>query len=217
MIESDLGDKIVDSRDLVVVSAGLSSPSSSRLLGERLAEATATRLQESMITTRPTFVELRDHAMAITQNLLQGFGTPELEEMIDVVVSADAAIFVTPIFSAGVSGLFKSFIDILEPDSLVDLPVVIGATGGTERHSLTLEFGLRPLMTYLRADVAVTGVFAATSDWGSGGAHVASGLPKRIDRAAAELAGLVIQSSRRSTAPPSAALPDFQPPPMEYA
>jgi FMN reductase len=102
---------------------------------------------------------------------------------------------VTPIFTSSYSGLFKSFFDIIDNRSLTDMPVVIGATAGTPRHSLALDFAVRPLFTYLHAVVAPTGVFAATSDWGENTAGL-SGLPDRIDRAAGELASLVAMSDR---------------------
>ena len=65
--------------------------------------------------------------------------------------------------------------------------MLIGATGGTERHSLALDFAVRPLLAYLRAGVVPTAVFAASADWGSG----ESPLGDRIRRAGEELAALV--------------------------
>ncbi len=82
------------------------------------------------------------------------------------MTSADAVIAVTPVFSASYSGLFKSFFDVLDEDALDGKPVLIGATGGTARHSLVLEHALRPLFAYLRATVVPTAVFAATEDFG---------------------------------------------------
>jgi FMN reductase len=184
-------------RRLAVVSAGLSTPSSTRLLADRLAEATTAQLAAEGILTEMAVLDLRDHAMAVTSNLLSGFASPELEAAIESLTGADGAIFSTPIFTTSYSGLFKSFIDVLEPGSLAGLPVVIGATGGTERHSLALDYAIRPLFTYHHAIVTPTGVYAATGDWGSpaGPAGNAS-LPDRINRAAAELAALMRDSTR---------------------
>ena len=72
----------------------------------------------------------------------------------------------SPIFSASYSGLFKSFFDVLEEGTLEGKPVLVGATAGTARHSLAIEFALRPLFAYLRADVVPTSVFAASEDFG---------------------------------------------------
>jgi FMN reductase len=151
-------------------------------------------------------IELRDLAHDITNNLLTGFPAPKLQAAIDSLSTADGAILVTPIFTTSYSGLFKSFIDVLDPDALAGLPVLIGATGGTERHSLALDYAMRPLFTYLHAVVAPTSVYAASSDWGSVDA-AAGGLPERIDRAATELATLMRDSTRSTQVRDPFALP----------
>lgn len=102
----------------------------------------------------------------------------------------------TPIFKASYAGLFKSFIDVVDNTGLTDLPVVIAATGGTPRHSLALDFAIRPLFTYMHSIVVPTGVYAASEDWGAGADTVKS-LPDRIERAAGELSALM-ESSERS-------------------
>ncbi len=117
--------------------------------------------------------ELRDYAHDLTDNLLTGFAPPALEQMINTVVSADGVIVVTPIFSTSYSGLFKSFIDVLDPQALTGTPVLIGANAGTARHSLAIDYAIRPLFTYLHANPVPTGVFAASSDWGSNADEVA--------------------------------------------
>jgi FMN reductase len=187
---------------LVVVSAGLSQPSSTRLLADRLTAAVGERVE-----TEVTVIELRDLAQDITNNLLTGFAAPKLQAAIDALSNADGAILVTPIFTTSYSGLFKSFIDVLDPEALTDLPIVIGATGGTERHSLALDYSIRPLFTYLHAVVAPTAVYAASADWGSAGDAAGGGLPERIDRAATELAALMRDSDRSTRVRDPFALP----------
>jgi FMN reductase len=190
-----------DARRIVVVSAGLSQPSSTRLLADRLADATVKRLADDglaagALATEVHVIELRDLAQDITNNLLTGFAAPKLAAAIEQLTTSDGAIFVTPIFTTSYSGLFKSFIDVLDPDALTALPVLLGATGGTERHSLALEYSMRPLFSYLHAVVPPTTVYAASSDWGSTGDASTGGLPERIDRAAGELAALVRVADR---------------------
>ncbi|HSN38090.1 MAG TPA: NAD(P)H-dependent oxidoreductase, partial [Arthrobacter sp.] len=97
---------------------------------------------------------------------------------------------VSPVFSASYSGLFKSFIDVLDPKSLEGKAVLLGATAGTDRHQMVLDFAMRPLFTYLRTRTANTAVFAGPQDWGNnddGG----SPLSTRVDRAAGEFAALL--------------------------
>jgi len=188
-------------RRIAVVSAGLSNPSSTRLLADRLASATVRELAERAIEVEVDVFELRDYAHDITNNLLTGFAPPPLESMVNAVVSADAVIAVTPIFSTSYSGLFKSFIDILDPDALTGKPVLIGANAGTARHSLAIDYAIRPLFTYLHAEPVSTGVFAASSDWGASGDQVAP-LGERIDRGAAELADAIERRKPTASADP---------------
>ena len=175
---------------LAVISAGLSVPSSTRLLADRLAAATVAAAHEPV---EVDVIELRPLAHPLADHLLTGFATGELAEALDVVRRADALIVVTPVFSASYSGLFKSFFDVLEPGTLEGKPVLVGATAGTARHSLVLDHALRPLFSYLRATVVPTGVFAASEDFGD------RGLDDRIDRAAGELVGLLHGVPRRRT------------------
>jgi FMN reductase len=176
-------------RALAVVSAGLSTPSSTRLLADRLTTATVAALRDRGITATVEVVELREHARDLADNLVTGFANTPLQAAVDTVVGADGLIAVTPIFSASYSGLFKTFFDVLDKDALTAKPVLLGATAGTARHSLVLEHAMRPLFAYLRAVVTPTAVFAASEDW-AGGDGTGRGLADRIDRAAAELAAL---------------------------
>jgi FMN reductase len=194
-------------RRLVVVSAGLSQPSSTRLLADRLTEATVGLLGNKELETTVEIVELRDLAHDIVNNLITGFPSPTLSAAIEALTAADGLIAVTPIFTTSYSGLFKSFIDVIEPTALTDLPVLIGATGGTERHSLALDYSIRPLFTYLHAVVAPTSVYAASGDWGSGADAGSGALPDRISRAAGELAALMKDSDRSTRVIDPFALP----------
>ncbi len=112
-------------------------------------------------------VELRDLAVGIAHHLTLGYPSPALGEAISTVARADGLIAVTPVYHASYSGLFKSFFDLIDPAALAGTPVLIGSTGGTARHSLTLDHALRPLFAYLHALVVPTAVFAATADWGT--------------------------------------------------
>jgi len=194
-------------RRIAVVTAGLSQPSSTRLLSDRLAQAVVRRLAEQGIEASVDVHELRDTAQDVTNNLLTGFANPKLEKVIESVTTADGVIAVTPIFTTSYSGLFKSFIDILDPQSMADMPVLIGATGGSERHSLALDYAIRPLFSYLHAATVPTAVYAASSDWGNGADDVTTALPERIERAAGELAALVAVSDRSSKIRDPFALP----------
>jgi FMN reductase len=181
----------MSARRLVVVSAGLRQPSSTRLLADQLAKAAEHALRQAGEEVEVEVVELRTLAHDLTDHLLAGFPSSRLKEALEATQTADGLIAVTPIFSASYNGLFKNFFDVLEPDALAGKPVLIGATAGTPRHSLALEHAIRPLFTYLKALVVPTAVFAASEDWG-GADGVDDALAERIERAAGQFAGLVL-------------------------
>ncbi|MDT0166433.1 FMN reductase [Actinotalea sp. AC32] len=188
-------------RRLAVVSAGLRQPSTTRLLADRLAKATVVALGELGVQTQVDVVEVREHGHDLTNMLATGFASESLEKAIETVVSADGLIAVTPIFSGSYTGPFKTFFDVIDDGALAGMPVLLGATAGTARHSLAIDHAMRPLFAYLRALVVPTGVFGATEDFGSADRRSvgsadgsADGVPPiavRVDRAARELAPLV--------------------------
>lgn len=183
-------------KKLVVISGGLSQPSSTRLLADRIAGAVTREVTARGEALDVEVIELRPLARDIADHLVSGMPPARLREALASVSSADGLVAVTPVFSASYAGLFKSFVDLLDPDSLTGKPMIIAATAGTPRHSLVLDHALRPLFTYLRAVVVPTGVFAATEDFGGGTARDgADGLDRRVARAAAELAELLVRTS----------------------
>lgn len=176
-------------RRIVVVSAGLGQPSSTRLLGDLLATATTDALLEGGMEAQVEVIELRELAHDLTNTLLAGFPTGDVRQALETLAGADAVVAVTPVYQGSYSGLFKTFFDVVEREVLRGTPVLLAATGGTPRHSLVLEYVLRPLFTHLGATTVGTAVFAASEDWGSaGGAE--QGLTARIRRAGTELAAL---------------------------
>jgi FMN reductase len=192
-------------RSLAVISAGLSQPSATRLLANKLAAAA---VQELPGDTEIVTIELRELAHDIVNNLLTGFPSPALRDALDRVSRADGLIAVTPLYSGSYSGLFKSFFDVLDPEALAGKPTLIAATGGTARHSLALEHAIRPLFTYLRALTVPTGVFAATEDWGLADTS-GHALTERIARAGSELAAMIDQSQPAAEADPYASVQPF--------
>lgn len=175
--------------NIVVISAGMSDASTTRMLADRIAAAASMRrgaaqLGDGSVET----VSLRELAHDIVDANLTGFASPRLQHVYDSIAAADALIAVTPIFKASYTGLFKSFFDALDNDALIGKPVILAATGGTARHSLAIDFAMRPLFAHLQALVMPTGIFASPHDWGSSGS---TALQARIDRAAGELAGVL--------------------------
>jgi FMN reductase len=176
---------------LVVINAGTSEPSSSRLLATRVAEKARRLLAEHGMPAEVQVIDLGPLSGEIGQALLTGQPQGRLLEVIQQLTDVEGVIAATPIYKAGVSGLFKSFVDILDNDLLIAVPVVMVATGGSARHALVAEDHMRPLFAFMRSLAAPTAVFAAPEDWGD------AALGKRVDRAATELAAMVRSGVRR--------------------
>ena len=172
----------------MVVSAGVSQPSSTRLLADRLAEAVVAALAGHGEQAHVQVVEVRELAHEVVNATLTGFAGAALAQVQAAVAAADGLVVVGPVFTAGPAGLLKSFVDTLDPESLAGTPVLLAATGGTSRHSLVPDYAMRPWFAYLHADVMPTTVFAATDDWAADGGDRVAALPERISRAAHELA-----------------------------
>ncbi|MCC6498177.1 MAG: NAD(P)H-dependent oxidoreductase [Propionibacteriaceae bacterium] len=172
---------------LVVLTAGTGNPSSSRLLGERLADASVAALLELGVPAEVDHIELRTLAVELANHLATRLPGQALRAAFDTVCAADGVIAVTPVFNGSYSGLFKLFFDALDEGAMAGRPVLLGATGGTARHSLVIEHAMLPLFYYLKAPVAAHPVFAATKDWGTAGGK----LDRRVRRAAEAFALLV--------------------------
>lgn len=196
----------METRRITVLSAGLGVPSSSRLLADQLAASAERQLAAAGYAVTVDVLELRDLAVEIANNFVTGYAAPRLAEAIAGVEASDGIIAVSPVFSASYSGLFKSFIDVLDPKSLEGKAVLLGATAGTDRHQMVLDFAMRPLFTYLRTRTAATAVFAGPQDWGSAG-DGGTPLSARIDRAAGEFSRLLEGAQPRSRQAPLESLP----------
>lgn len=171
---------------VVVVSAGAGEPSSTRLLAGRLAASVQAQRDSVVVET----VDLREIAVDIARSMIAGFPVGAADPAVKAVVEADAVIAATPVFNASYSGLFKSFFDIIDKNSVAGKPVLIAATGGSPRHSMVLDHAVRPMFSYLRAVVVPTGVYAASEDWAGTSGDTAT-LADRVDRAAGELVALL--------------------------
>lgn len=183
-------------RRLVVISAGLSQPSSTRLLADQLGAAVSAQVTARGEEVQVQTIELRDLAVDLATFMATGLPPASVDAARAAVDAADGLVVVTPVFAASYSGLFKMFFDTLDQKALTGMPVLVAATAGSPRHSMVLDHALRPLMTHLHAVVMPTGVFAATEDFGGG--EQGRSLTTRISRAAGELAAYLVRSGSDS-------------------
>ncbi len=174
---------------VLALSAGVSDPSSTRLLTERVLSRVAADLSESDVEVQTRIIDLAPLATDIAKALTAGFPSEALREVIGDLATADAVIAATPVYKAGISGLFKGFVDILDNDLLVAKPVLLAGTAGTARHAMVVDDQMRPLFAFMRTLTVPTSVFAAPEDWAD------PALGRRIARASTELVRIILSGT----------------------
>lgn len=187
---------------IVVVTGGQSEESTTNRLGEGLASAVVDEGRSVGADVRVETISVRDLAHEIASASVTGFATGDLQTAIDLVGEADAVIAVSPTYRASYTGLFKAFWDVTPDGIIAGVPMIVGATGGTPRHSLVTDTALRPLFAYLKALVMPTAVYAAADDWAGGS------LTSRMREAAVELAAQIFGSAGAAESVPQSSHDD---------
>lgn len=89
----------------------------------------------------------------------------EAEEELVRIESADLLVVASPVYRATFTGLFKHLFDFVGQYALVDTPVLLAATGGSDRHALIIEHQLRPLFGFFQSITLPVGVYASDGDF----------------------------------------------------
>ncbi|MDB5527384.1 MAG: NADH-dependent reductase [Devosia sp.] len=179
---------------LVVINAGVGDPSTTRLLADQVAQKSIEAFEAAGLKTSLSVVDLAPLAGDIARAMVAGFPGEKLAEVLEKLAGADAVIAAAPVYKAGLSGLFKSFVDLMDNDLLIARPMILVATAGSARHAMVLDDHMRALFAFMRALPVPTAIFAAPEDWS------APELSRRIARAARELAAFVSSGVGRDIA-----------------
>lgn len=112
---------------------------------------------------------------------------PGVARLLSAISEADLLVVGSPVYKGTYGGLFKHVFDLIEPKALRDKPVALAATGGSERHALVLDHGLRPLLAFFAADIVPTAVYGTESDF-TDAVPTSPQIIERINRSGGELA-----------------------------
>ncbi|HET9958100.1 MAG TPA: NAD(P)H-dependent oxidoreductase [Polyangiaceae bacterium] len=146
----------------VAVTGNLSSPSRTVVLAKALLKAL-----EEQHAFDSSLIDLATFARPLGQSLYRTELPPSIESALQTAEQADVLVVVTPVFRSSFSGLFKHFFDLFDLNALEEVPVILAATGGSERHTLVIEHSLRPLFSFFRAHTVPTTIFASERDFDS--------------------------------------------------
>lgn len=151
---------------IVAVSGGLQRPSRAATLAEHLLG-----LIGEDIHSEQQLIELGELAPQLAGALWRSQLPEALERQLVAVEQADVLVVATPVYRGSYTGLFKHFFDFIDQDALVDTPILLAATGGSERHALVIDHQLRPLFSFFQARTLPLGVYATDRDFAEGRVH----------------------------------------------
>jgi FMN reductase len=182
---------------IVAVSGSPTQPSRTTALVVEVAERLARGIVGEVTT-----IELAP----LLGELGQGVFRPQIgaaaQEALDTVEAADVLVVGSPAYRASYTGLFKLFFDHVGQYALVDKPIILTATGGSDRHALLVEHQMRPLFGFFQAHTLPLGIFAGEADF-SDYQVTSEDLSSRIDLSIRRALPLIA-----ATATPEFARPD---------
>lgn len=179
---------------IVLLSGNTHRPSKSQGLAAYLGAALAERMPVHLGA-----FDLIDAGRGLGAAYFRSQLSPQARAVIAEIEAADALIVATPVYKGSYPGLFKHLVDLLEPDALVDKPVLVAASGGGHRHALVVEHQLRPLFGFFSAHVAPTSVYAADSEF-TDGVPTDPLLVARAAQATAQFAAMIAARQDRARA-----------------
>lgn len=145
---------------VVTVSGSVQSPSRTLALIAQLVDTLG-----DAVPIEVQQIELGALAPLIGSALSRAQLPPAAEASIQAIESADVLIVASPVYRGSYTGLFKHLFDFVHHEALIDVPVLLAATGGSERHSLVIDHQLRPLFSFFQARTLPIGVYATEQDF----------------------------------------------------
>jgi FMN reductase len=146
--------------NIVAVSGGLNTPSKTESLVQNILDELA-----AATTINVHFIKLSEIGPLLGGAIYRNQLPQRVQDDLAAIEAADALIVGTPVYRASFTGLFKHLFDFVEQTALVDVPVLLAASGGSDRHALVLEHQLRPLFSFFQAQTLPIGVYATDKDF----------------------------------------------------
>ncbi|WP_242890979.1 FMN reductase [Stenotrophomonas maltophilia] len=151
---------------IVAVSGGLQRPSRAATLAQHLLGLIGENMRSEQ-----QLIELGELAPQLAGALWRSQLPEVVERQLVAVERADVLVVSTPVYRGSYTGLFKHFFDFIDQDALVDTPILLAATGGSDRHALVIDHQLRPLFSFFQARTLPLGIYATDRDFADGRVH----------------------------------------------
>jgi len=180
---------------LVTINGSPNAESKTGTLIDLAARAIAERVEASITEVRPY-----DLGPGFTGATSREHVGDDVEQVLRTIEQADMLIAGSPVYRGSYSGMFKHLFDLIDQYELVDMPVLLVATGGSERHSLVLEHQMRPLFAFFQAHTLPVAIYGSSGDF-IGTELYNPPVFARIERAADIAADLLRAERHRHPAP----------------
>jgi len=153
---------------IVAVSGSLHSPSKTTVLVREILDGFATAIRSGVgndLEVETHLIELSDIGREFSGALSRADLSPIAEDALRSIESATLLIVASPVYRASFTGLFKHVFDFVGQYALIDKPVLLAATGGSDRHALIIDHQFRPLFSFFQAITLPIGVYASDTDF----------------------------------------------------
>ncbi len=145
---------------VVGVSGSTHAPSRTTALVHRIVDAIAER---TPATTHVIEVDTVGPALAAARS--RDRVSDAADEALTRIETADLLVVASPVYRASYTGLFKHVFDFVDQHALIGTPVLLAATGGSDRHGLMIDHQLRPLFSFFQSLTLPHGIYAADRDF----------------------------------------------------
>lgn len=145
---------------VVAVSGSIQKPSRTLVLVEELLAALG-----EVVPLEAQVIEIGALARDFGAVLVRSELPASVQAQLQLIESADLVIAASPVYRASYTGLFKHLFDFVHHEALIDKPVLLAATGGSDRHALVIDHQLRPLFSFFQARTLPIGVYASEQDF----------------------------------------------------
>jgi FMN reductase len=146
--------------NVVAVSAGAYLPSRTLVLTQAIVAEL-----ENQLPISSHIIEFGSIARDVGGALSRSELSAEVEQQLRRIETADLLVVATPVYRGTYPGQFKHLFDLIDMNALIDTPVLLAATGGSERHALVIDHQLRPLFSFFQALTLPIGVYASEADF----------------------------------------------------
>ena len=120
---------------------------------------TVKEFKENYPDAEVILIDLADYDVAFSDGRDYREYQGDTKFVTETIMAADALIIGTPIFQASIPGTLKNLFDLLPEKAFRDKIVGMVVTAGSEKHFLVIEQQLKPILSYMKAEIVQTYVF----------------------------------------------------------